>query len=120
MEIHEFNTFKFFRNYFHIPARIPLQWCLIRESSKLGDNLRLGILLKGTDRYIDVAMRRFFQTIDCPLIKRECSPAQRHAQKNDYTYISEAGWTLTKSKHYIRDIYFCSIFSEELIKTRLL
>ncbi len=120
MELHEFNTFKFFRRYFEIPARIPLQWCVIRDLSALGDEFRLGVMLKGTDFYIDVAMRRFFQMLETPAVKRRCFPARRVSRKEYYEYRTEEGWTLVKPRYYIRDIYFTALFSEELIKTRVL
>ena len=115
-----FNTLKFFRHYFEIPARFPLQWGVVRETSPQGDELRLAVLLKGTDRYIDVAMRRFFQTIDTPIIKRQTAPAQRTSLPDAYQYLAETGWRVVKPKSFIRDIYFTALFSEDLIATRLL
>lgn len=119
MEPRDFNTFKFFREYFRIPQRIALQWCVVKEASSLGTELRLGVLLKGTDLYIDVAMRRFFHQIDSPAVRRLCFPACRKDCGSDYEYRTEEGWRFIRSKRYIRDIYFTSIYHKDFSKARL-
>ena len=70
METYRYNTLRFFRVQFGLPARMPLEWCVVRETSRAGSELRLGVALKGTGLYIDVAMRRFFSQVDIPLIER--------------------------------------------------
>ena len=84
METYRYNTLRFFRVQFGLPARMPLEWCVVRETSRAGSELRLGVALKGTGLYIDVAMRRFFSQIDIPLIERRCYPAERISRGNDY------------------------------------
>ena len=120
MEPHTFNTFRFFRTYFGIPSSYALQWCVVEESSPIGRELRLGVQLKGTKLYIDVAMRRFFHEIDCPAITRRCFPAKRIAGKTHYNYRSSASLSITWPKSYIRDIYASSVFNKELIGGLLL
>ena len=66
METYRYNTLRFFRVQFGLPARMPLEWCVVRETSRAGSELRLGVALKGTGLYIDVAMRRFFSQVDIP------------------------------------------------------
>lgn len=56
METYRYNTLRFFRVQFGLPARMPLEWCVVRETSRAGSELRLGVALKGTGLYIDVAM----------------------------------------------------------------
>ena len=94
METYRYNTLRFFRVQFGLPARMPLEWCVVRETSRAGSELRLGVALKGTGLYIDVAMRRFFSQVDIPLIERRCYPCP---------------------KHYICDIYYPARFSRELL-----
>ena len=84
METYRYNTLRFFRVQFGLPARMPLEWCVVRETSRAGSELRLGVALKGTGLYIDVAMRRFFSQVDIPLIERRCYPAERISRGNDY------------------------------------
>lgn len=115
METYRYNTLRFFRVQFGLPARMPLEWCVVRETSRAGSELRLGVALKGTGLYIDVAMRRFFSQIDIPLIERRCYPAERISRGNDYEYRSAEGWSFTCPKHYICDIYYPARFSRELL-----
>ena len=84
METYRYNTLRFFRVQFGLPARMPLEWCVVRETSRAGSELRLGVALKGTGLYIDVAMRRFFSQVDIPLIERRCYPAERISPGDDY------------------------------------
>lgn len=76
METYRYNTLRFFRVQFGLPARMPLEWCVVRETSRAGSELRLGVALKGTGLYIDVAMRRFFSQVDIPLIERPLLPGR--------------------------------------------
>ena len=115
METYRYNTLRFFRVQFSLPARMPLEWCVVRETSRAGSELRLGVALKGTGLYIDVAMRRFFSQVDIPLIERRCYPAERISRGNDYEYRSAEGWSFTCPKHYICDIYYPARFSRELL-----
>lgn len=115
METYRYNTLRFFRVQFGLPARMPLEWCVVRETSRAGSELRLGVALKGTGLYIDVAMRRFFSQIDIPLIERRCYPAERISRGDDYEYRSAEGWSFTCPKHYICDIYYPARFSRELL-----
>ena len=104
METYRYNTLRFFRVQFGQPARMPLEWCVVRETSRAGSELRLG-----------VALRRFFSQVDIPLIERRCYPAERISRGNDYEYRSAEGWSFTCPKHYICDIYYPARFSRELL-----
>ena len=70
MEYYKFNTYKFIRRYYNIPGRVRLQWCIVRERTKDGVEFRLGVALVGTNKYIDVAMRRFFSCVKCRAVER--------------------------------------------------
>lgn len=120
MEQREYNTFAFFRRCFGLPRKAALEWCVVKESTREGTQLRLGVRLKGTSLYIDVAMRRFFHEVDIPAIRRRCFPARRIGRRGEYEYRTGDGRILVKPKNYIRDIYFNSVFSKELLKTRLM
>lgn len=120
METRSYNTFRFFRHHFGLPARAGLEWCVVREITPAGCELRLGIALKGTELYIDVAMRRFFSQVECPAITRRCHAADRIDRKDFYEYRTADGWTLSRPKHYIRDIYRTSHFDKEMLSSLLL
>ena len=47
METYRYNTLRFFRVQFGLPARMPLEWCVVRETSRAGSELRLGVEMKG-------------------------------------------------------------------------
>ena len=128
METYRYNTLRFFRVQFGLPARMPLEWCVVRETSRAGSELRLGVALKGTGmrtcsssrarRFCSCrtrAMRRFFSQVDIPLIERRCYPAERISRGDDYEYRSAEGWSFTCPKHYICDIYYPARFSRELL-----
>ena len=34
METYRYNTLRFFRVQFGLPARMPLEWCVVRETSR--------------------------------------------------------------------------------------
>ena len=104
METYRYNTLRFFRVQFGLPARMPLEWCVVRETSRAGSELRLGVALKGTGLYIDVAMRRFFSQIDIPLIERRCYPAERISRGKQTAYC------MIKSHTILRDEACRSLF----------
>lgn len=120
METCRYNTFRFFREQFRLPAKAALEWCVVKESSNLGTELRLGVALKGTRLYIDVAMRRFFTQIDCGAVSRQCIPAVRLDRKDAYEYRTAEGWGISRPKHFIRDIYRTARFDAELLESTLL
>ena len=106
MEYYKFNTYDFFRYYFHIPKSVRLRWCIIKEYTyKFGVELRLGIALSDT-LYIDVARRRFFYFILCGAIERTIYPARRVNKGNNYHYKAlDSGMFVVKPKSYVADIY---------------
>ena len=62
METYRYNTLRFFRVQFGLPARMPLEWCVVRETSRAGSELRLGVALKGTGLYIGSSRRSTFRS----------------------------------------------------------
>ena len=120
METHRYNTFRFFREQFRLPAKAALEWCVVRESTPAGAELRLGVALKGTRLYIDVAMRRFFTQVECGAVSRQCFPAVRTGRKDAYEYRTADGWGISRPKRYIRDIYRTARFDAELLEQTLL
>lgn len=120
MDTQQYNTYRFFRQYFNFPQNMALQWCIVKETMGKTTELRLGIALKGSDLYIDVAMRRFFSRIDCPAIQRCYFPATRTGKKDRYEYRYPDGWYISKPKSYIRDIYSTSWYNKNLLNSCLL
>ncbi len=100
-----FNTFVFLRRYYNIPKNKPLKWCIVKESTSKGTELRLGVSIEGTDLYIDIAQRRMFSVVSCGLIERSVFPARRKSSGKNFKYTTRDGWFITKPKTYIMDIY---------------
>lgn len=100
-----FNSYVFLRRYYNIPKGKRLRWCIIKESSAKGTELRLGVSVVGTHKYIDVAQRRIFSKVSSGAIERCVFSARRKLLGKNYVYTSENGWSITKPKDYIMDIY---------------
>lgn len=118
-----FNSFSFFRSYYHIPAGRKLWWALIRETVGGQTEIRLGMCLTGhPDLYLDVARRRFFSVIPAETgatVIREVFPAIRTVRKEVFRYTADNGLIREFPKNYVRDLYFTSVYSEELLAARL-
>jgi hypothetical protein len=116
-----YNSYCFLRRYFNIPKSRKLSWCIIKETTRSGTELRLGASVVGTNKYIDIARRRFFSEISLGGVQRVVYPAKRMSQGEDFVFQSlQDSCRITKSKGYIEDIYNISWFSPELIKKTLL
>lgn len=118
-----YNSFAFFRKYYHIPESCRLSWALVIEKFSDNTEVRLGIIF--TDRpgtYLDVAMRRFFSevTIFNGNGVRKAFPARRIAEKDRYRFVCEDGLTAEFPKNFIRDIYFTSVYTPDIFRHRLL
>lgn len=114
MEYYQFNTYRFFRHYFHIPESVPLRWGIVKEwTPATGVELRLGVMLTKS-LYIDVACRKFFRCMDCGCCQRVIYPARRVSEGDDYHYYSEENiLQLVRSKTYIMDIYLDTLYDAE-------
>ena len=115
METYRYNTLRFFRVQFGLPARMPLEWCVVRETSRAGSELRLGVAVEGAGLYVDVVVRRFSSQVGLRVVASRWYPAERISRGNDYEYRSAEGWSFTCPKHYICDIYYPARFSRELL-----
>lgn len=121
MEYYKFNTYKFIRRYYNIPGRVRLQWCIVRERTKDGVEFRLGVALVGTNKYIDVAMRRFFSCVKCRAVERSYELAERHLESDMYVYrATDILLSISKPVTYISDIYFPSWYDGDLAEATLL
>ena len=96
-----------------------MNWCLIIEATKLGKEIRLGVKINKSNKYIDIAQRRMFSIISTPMVKRSVVFAERKAQGTNYVY-SAGEQTLVKPKSYIKDIYNSSWWQDATAKETLL
>ena len=116
-----FNSFCFLRRYYNIPKSRKLSWCIIKECTRSGTELRLGASLVGTNTYIDIARRRFFSEVKLPAIERTVFPAKRSSQGAAYKFLCpNNGCEISKPKSYMEDIYNVALYTPELMKKTLL
>lgn len=113
-----FNSLSFFRRYFHIPSHRKIAWALIVESVDGHDEVRLGVVFRDFPHlYLDVAMRRFFteSALGNGRLSRRVWLARRETCREGFRYVTEHGLEKTTSRNYIRDLYFTSLYSPELL-----
>ena len=111
-------SLKFFREYFHIPRKVRLQWCLIEYLIDGKSVFNLGVKLGNADKVIDVAKRQFVQQRYAPVYCNVFA-AQRKSGPTAYVFVNSLGKKLTLPKSYVKDVYFRSIYSQELLKADL-
>lgn len=116
-------TLTFLREYYRIPKRMKLQWCIVEEVSRSRSGepereLRPGVLLSGTNLYIDIAQRRFFSTLKIGNVSRTAHAAKRTGDGNHFVFSAD-GLTVRVDKNYVQDLYYTSVYREELLKTTL-
>lgn len=111
-------TLKFFREYFRIPKKMPLRWCVIEELYESLILRRLGVELVGTGKAIDV-LRRCFIEKDADGIYQFVS-ATRVSKGKNYVFVCEDRLEVEVPKTLVRDIYFRCVYSDEMIKQVLL
>lgn len=108
-------TLKFLREYYRIPGNKKIGWGIIEEKTAAGTEYRLGVIVKGTDLYLDVALRRFYSRIVRRSVSREIFPAVRTScDALNYEYTAENGLSIKRSKSFISDIYYPAVYSKEL------
>ena len=116
MEKFNYNSLAFIRRYYHIPASRRLSWALIAETVHGKTEIRLGVVfIDSPYLYIDVAMRRFFT--ECGgAVSRKAFPAVRTSCRDGFAYRTADGLSKHTPRSYIRDIYFTSVYSRELLR----
>ena len=114
------NSLAFFRKHFRVPKKVKLQWCiLVKNDNPLAK--RLGILVTGTDKAIDVPLRRFIQIAPDDQDGFTAHPAQKKKTKSCLIFTSVDGKNLlTIPEEYISDIYFRAIYSPKLMEQFLI
>lgn len=112
----------FFRRYFHIPEGQKICWCILVEKSEEGkENQRLGVMLCGSNKVIDIAARQFVQ-VGLPMpVSYSAYPAQRHVDGDDFTFTHyPEGQSVMLPSTYVDDLYFRCVYSEEMMNQPLI
>lgn len=109
-------SLSFFRKYFHIPNGMKLHWCVLVEKSANDEQRRLGVMLCATNKVIDVASRQFVQTdmLLMPVLYK-AYPAILRKEEDEFVFTAIDGTVLRFPESYVSDLYFRSVFSEEML-----
>lgn len=112
------NTFNFIREVHRIPKSQKLAWCIIHypNAERPERQLRLGVLLVGTDKAIDLADGEFIQNRS----NQKAMIATREKQGDWYQYECEEGYVLRLPDYFISDMYYKRIYSTDLMDCYLL
>ena len=112
------NTFKFIREIHRIPKSQKLAWCIIHypDAERPERRLRLGVILEGTDKAIDLADGVFIQNCS----NQKAMIATREKQGDWYHYECQEGYTLHLPYYFISDMYYKRIYSTDLMDSYLL
>lgn len=112
------NTLKFIREVHHIPKSQKLAWCIIHypNAERPERQLRLGVLLVGTDKAIDVADGVFVQNRS----NQKAMVATREKLGDWYCYECEEGYVLRLPDSFISDMYYNRIYSRDMMDNYLL
>ncbi|MBR1826001.1 MAG: hypothetical protein IJ770_05390 [Alphaproteobacteria bacterium] len=114
-------SLSFFRKHFRIPSGVKLCWCILVERNEDGsEHPRLGVMVCGTSKVIDVAARQFAQ-IGLPTpVSYEAYVARRSVDGDEYVFTSPEDICVRVPDSYVRDIYFRCVYSEEMMNQPLI
>lgn len=110
----------FFRKHFHIPQGVRLCWCVIVKNDDEYEKAlgRLGVMICNTNKVIDVVAREFVQTGSGLPLSYNAYPATVY-EGDEMVFETPNGYRVNVSDTYITDLYFRSVYSEELISQPL-
>lgn len=113
----------FLREFFGIPRKYELLWAVIVEKNKDGSkSCRLGLLLKGTNKAVDVMKRKFIQAEILEPVKRMTYPAKKSTCGGYVQFDTkdpDVHETVRVNKGYLDVEYFTAKYSPELMDTFL-
>lgn len=112
-------SLSFFRKYFRIPSGVKLCWCILVEKSEKGEEKRLGVMLCGTNKVIDVAARQFVQT-ELPTPVSYVAYVSHRSNSGDEIIFKYEDGRLVLPVTYVADIYFRCVYSEEMMNLPLI
>ena len=111
---------KFLREFFGIPSKYQLFWSVIVETDKDGaKSCRLGLLLGGTSKVLDVMKRKFVQSELLLPVKRVTYPAKKRSDGKcvQFDTLGDVHETVRLNRSELDVEYFTARFSPELMET---
>lgn len=114
-------SLEFMRRFYGIPRKYKMRWAVIVEENKDGEVCcRLGVLLDGTAKVVDVMKRKFIQSNLLMPVKRETYPAKK-VSDGKYVQFDTVDASVCKSVRVCnRELeveYFTAHYSPELMDT---
>lgn len=109
----------FFRELYQIPKNTEIDWCILVERSPKGENARLGIRLLAYDKVIDVAARQIVQLGLPTSTYYSAYPAKREVEGDEVVFTG-SGYMFRVPETYASDIYYRTVYSDELMKDTLI
>ena len=111
---------RFLREFFGIPRKYKIVWAVIVEKGKDGSkSCRLGLLLDGTPKVLDVMRRRFIQNELLLPVERKAYPAEKSSDGKcvQFDTLGDVHETVRLSKNELDVEYFTAHYSPELMET---
>lgn len=108
-------SLKFLRKHFKISARKKISWGIIEEKSTVNSQIsyyKPGVYIEDSNLFLDIAARRFYTANSC----KKIYPATRKAERLCYRYTVKDNpeLSIVRSKTYIADILYPTIYSKDL------
>ena len=109
---------KFLRKFYGIPRKYKTCWAVIVEKDKDGSkSCRLGLLLEGTSKVVDVAKRKFVQSELSMPVERKTYPAKKISDGKwvQFDTVQDVHETVRLCKNELNVEYFTAHYSPELM-----
>lgn len=107
-------SLKFLRKHFKISARKKISWGIIEEKSDVNNRIsyKPGVYIEDSNLFLDIAARRFYTANGY----KKIYPATRKAERLCYRYTVKDNpeLSIVRSKTYIADILYPTIYSKDL------
>ena len=111
---------RFLREFFGIPRKYKIVWAVIVEKGKDGSkSCRLGLLLEGTPKAVDVMKRKFIQNELLLPVERKTYPAKKRSDGKcvEFDTLGDVHETVRLNKNELDVEYFTARYSAELMET---
>ena len=111
---------RFLREFFGIPRKYKIVWAVIVEKNRDGSKLcRLGLLLEGTPKAVDVMKRKFIQNELLLPVERKTYPAKKSSDGKcvQFDTLGDVHETVRLNKNELDVEYFTARYSPELMET---
>ncbi len=108
-------TFDFLKTVFNLHGK-KISWGVIEVLTSTKCEYHAGLIIKGSNLFVDLCERRFYSPVSLPELSRQIYPARRVPCGNKVTFevVDNSFKHVTLSKNFIRDIYGVAWYTPEL------